>query len=326
MADPLYPAIEPYRSEHLDVGDGHRLYVEQAGDPEGIAVLCIHGGPGGASTPRQRRFFDPGRYRIVSFDQRGCGRSLPAGERRANDTAASLCDIERIRLHLGIERWLVFGGSWGAALAVLYAGAHAQPCLGLILRGAFLAGPADLDWFFHGAAALAPDAWAALDARIARDHGESLMAACLRQARGADEALAGRVVAAWLAWEAALSRPWLPPPVAAAGVSAATLAAYRLQADYLERCFDLHEGQVLAAADQARGLPCALIHGRFDWVCRPAGAWALWRSLPGARLRLVEQAGHDSYPPAMAKALREAADAYPRNGGFDELGSEWLRS
>ncbi|MEZ5651472.1 MAG: prolyl aminopeptidase [Burkholderiaceae bacterium] len=325
MAEALYPAIEPYRTEHLDVGDGHRLYLEQSGNPEGLPVLVLHGGPGGASTPRLRRFFDPARYRIVCFDQRGCGKSLPVGERHANDTRAQLADIERLRGHLGVARWLLFGGSWGATLALLYAGSCRDRCLGLLLRGSFLAERADLDWFFHGAAGMVPDAWAAFEARVPRGDGESVMAACLRVLGDDDAPEAAAVAAAWFAWESTLARPWQRPPVAAASSSSGALASYRLQAAYLTRQCDLHDGEVLEAAAAAGDLPAALVHGRLDLVCRPMASWSLWRTMPQARLRLVDQAGHDSFPSGMAKALTEAADRFAADGHFAGLGSEWFR-
>ncbi len=165
----LYPPIEPHDQGLLDVGEGHRIHYEVCGNPGGLPVVVLHGGPGSGASPLQRRFFDPAASRIVLFDQRGCGRSLPSGSLEGNDAAALVRDVERLRRHLGVQQWIVFGGSWGASLAIAYAASHPEACLGLVLRGVFLTGSRDLEWFFGGAAALLPQAWEDLVAAIGLD-------------------------------------------------------------------------------------------------------------------------------------------------------------
>lgn len=319
--------LEPYDRRRLEVGGGHDLSIEQAGDPHGLPVLVIHGGPASGSSPRHRRFFDPSRYRIVSYDQRGSGRSTPAGGLQANGTPELVADIERIRTALGIERWLVFGGSWGATLALVYAGLHRDRCLGLVLRGVFLAESGDLDWFFHGAARLLPDAWASFEQRVPRPVGQSLMAGCLEALARADEDpdRAARVTAAWLDWEAALTRPGGTPAASSAPADPAAVRKYRLQAAYLARQCDLADGAVLESAAAACGLPAALVHGRLDFVCRPDNGWRVAGALSGSRLRLIAGAGHDPYHPEMAAALRAATDEFARAGSFERLGPDWIR-
>lgn len=325
MATEQHPAADPYRTDWLDVGAGHRLYVEQSGNPAGLPVVVLHGGPASGSSPRQRRFFDPSRYRIVLFDQRGSGRSTPAGGLADNTTGDLLADIERIRVFLAIERWLVFGGSWGATLALLYAGRHRDRCLGLVLRGCFLAENADLDWFFDGAAALAPDAWEAFASAVPRTGGESLRSAAVRGMAGDDPAVVERVARAWVRWEATLTRPGLEPAGASGPLSDGMVAKYRLQAAYLARQCDVRDGEVLAAAVAARGMPAAIVHGRLDFVCRPGASWRVAEAFGGARLRLVEGAGHDPYQPAMAATLVRATDHFAEHGHFDGPGAQWTR-
>jgi proline iminopeptidase len=326
----------------MDTGDGHIVYYEQCGNPDGLPVVVLHGGPASGCSPMQRRFFDPARFRIVLFDQRGCGRSTPRGAIAGNDTPALLRDIEQLRRLLGIERWMVFGGSWGASLGIAYAADHLSSCNGLILRGTFLTGSRDLDWFFGGAGTLLPAAWQELVARIGLqlrlgecEHaGHTVLAKLTRLLAADDLAVAGPAAAAWAHWEQAVSQPGAAPAAGAhsSGSSPASPPApvlpgdaparpspapvpafsrhlidkYRVQAHYLaSQCF-LGEERLLNLAGRLRALPVELVHGRLDWVCRPSNAWQLHQAMPSSRLTWVEHAGHDPYEPPMLAALADS--------------------
>ncbi len=315
---PLFPALTPYAQGWLAVGEGHEIRYEESGNPHGLPVLFLHGGPASGTSERQRRFFDPARYRICLFDQRGSGQSRPVGERQANTTAHLVADIERLREHLGIGQWLVFGGSWGSSLALAYAGAHRAVCLGLVLRGIFLTGRADMDWFFVQAGALAPDAWQRFAEHVGGTDFPSILSGYRQALEDAGSARARAACAQWVAWEAALSAPGRTPVLAAQSgtVTMATVLKYRLQAAYLERLCDLDESGVLAGARIAAGLPTAIIHGRLDLVCRPANAWQLAQAMPGSRLRLLANAGHDPWSTPMVEALITATQCFATDGDF----------
>lgn len=319
---PLFPPAPPLAHGLLDVGDGHRLYFERCGNPDGLPVLFLHGGPGSGCNARQRQLFDPARFHVVLFDQRGCGRSTPRGACYANTTRELVEDIERLRRHLGIERWLVFGGSWGAALAVAYCSAYPQACLGAILRGSFLTGQADLDWFFgpEGAGAICAEAWAALCAAVPQAAEGRALAALCAALGGTDARVAAQAAQAWAAWEDAViapARPAPPPPARDAEALAALIDKYRVQAQYLaHRCF-VDEDGVLEAAQRMAGLPTALLHGRLDLVCRARNALRLHAALTGSRLLLVDKAGHSPFEPAMARALIGALAHFAEHGDFD---------
>ncbi|MBP7467745.1 MAG: prolyl aminopeptidase [Thauera sp.] len=319
----LFPPSPPLAHGLLEVGDGHRVYFERCGNPDGLPVLFLHGGPGSGCNARQRQLFDPARFHVVLFDQRGCGRSTPRGDCHANTTRELVEDIERLRLHLGIARWLVFGGSWGAALAVAWCSAHPQACLGAILRGSFLTGQADLDWFFgpEGAGAICADAWSALCAAVPEAaEGRALAALCARL--GAPHDLGAALVAAqaWAAWEEALIAPGrtpTAPPARNAAEQAALIDKYRVQAHYLvHRCF-LGEETVLEAASRMAGIPTAIIHGRLDLVCRARNALRLHEALPGSRLALVDGAGHSPFDPPLTVALLDALAHFATHRSFE---------
>jgi len=315
----LYPPIEPYTRGEMDTGEGHVIYYEQCGSPAGQPVVVLHGGPASGCSPMQRRFFDPDHFRIVLFDQRGCGRSTPRGAVAGNDTAALLRDIEQLRRLLGIPRWIVFGGSWGASLGIAYAADHLSSCSGLILRGAFLTGSRDLDWFFGGAGTLLPAAWHRLMSRIGLQQlrleecelaGHAVLATLKRQLESADAAVAGVAAAAWANWEDAVSRPGSSTSAAATGELAPSsrelVDKYRVQAHYLaQQCF-LGEERLLGMAQRLRSLPVQLVHGRLDWVCRPTNAWQLHQAMPASQLTWVDHAGHSPYEPPMLEAIAQA--------------------
>jgi proline iminopeptidase len=312
-------APEMFDEAWLDVGQTHRLYYQQAGTRDGTAALLLHGGPGSGSSPRQRSLFDPVLFRLVQFDQRGCGRSEPLGEIAHNHADALIADIERLRMHLGIERWLVFGGSWGAALALAYAERHRERVSGLILRGVFLTGNADLAWFFHGVSAFAPAAHARFMAEIPRRWRRSVVTYLDRCFSGSDIELASRAAANWQRYEATLSGTHPQTVTSAASITSVTpdlRAKYRIQAHYLARKCFLGEAAVLRAAANLHGMPVALIHGTHDLICRPQNAWRVHKTCDGSRLAWAQQAGHDPYHPASLQLLRSATQHFAMHGDF----------
>jgi proline iminopeptidase len=308
----LYPPIEPYRSDRLAVDGLHTLYVEECGRPDGLPALFLHGGPGAGLSAYHRRFFDPARYRVVLFDQRGAGRSTPPAELRDNTTQHLLADIEAIRRRAGIERWVVFGGSWGSTLALAYAEAHPQRVLGLVLRGIFLGDPDEVRWFSElggGASWIFPERWQRfLDHIPAEEHGD-LLEAYWRRLDGGDEAARLAAARAWSAWEGGSTTLVHDPD--APGVSAdpaVALSLARTEVHYFRhRCF-LEPGQLLRDVERIRAIPATIVHGRYDIICPARNAIALARAWPEARLRIV-LAGHSATDPAIVDALVEATDA-----------------
>ncbi|MGB7300822.1 MAG: alpha/beta fold hydrolase [Burkholderiaceae bacterium] len=335
----LFPEIQPFDVGYLDVGHGHRVHYEQCGNPNGLPVLFVHGGPASGFAARQRRFFDPDLYRIILLNQRGSGDSQPFGEQANNTTADLLADMEALRVTLKVSQWLLFGGSWGATLALAWAGSYPQHTLGLILRGVFLSGDADMDWFFRDAGTLVPDAWAAFAQTVGVDPlsiqpkdtdspqglGANLLEAYTRALANPDTATSA--CASWMAWEMSLMRAGGSPhkAIAASSVSENSLKTYQLQAAYLSRRCDLGEAAVLAAARRASLLPTAIVHGRLDWVCRPHNAWKIHQLMPGSYLRLVDRGGHDPYSKPMLSALVQATNCFAKTRQFSALSSEWIR-
>jgi proline iminopeptidase len=303
----LYPPLEPYRSGHLEVTGGHRIWFEESGKPDGRPVLFLHGGPGSSCKPDHRRYFDPSRYRIVLFDQRGCGRSMPAGSVEENTTAHLIDDIERLRKLLGVERWLLFGGSWGSTLALAYAQAHPARVERMILRGIFLASKAELDWYFVGLRQFIPEAWEALWSVAPAVPWPRLVRRYEAALHGAEAAAAA---ARWSAFETAVMsigdlQPMLPP----ANADDVLIARARVQVHYLAHDCFLRPGQLLDDMPRIAHLPATLLHGRQDFVCPPSTAFDLARRWPAARLTYVEQAKHASSHPALERELVAAADA-----------------
>lgn len=296
----LFPPIEPFHREHLDVGDGHQLYLEQSGNPSGEPVLALHGGPGGGSSPLLRRFFDPQRYRIVVFDQRGAGRSRPYAETAHNTLAHLVADIERIREHLNIERWsMVLGGSWGVTLALSYTLDFPQRVGGLVLRGVFLCRQQDQDWLYTetGAARYYPDAWQRLLEVLPAGEGSMLE----RYHRALDGPDGETLAREWTLWEARLSS-LVPPEHISVEHNARAMA--RLESHYfMNRGF--LEKPLLPRCPTIR-CPVEIVHGRYDLVCPPEQAWLLHKALPDSHLTWVPAAGHAGAEPAVAEALVEA--------------------
>jgi proline iminopeptidase len=309
--DALYPPIEPHRNGFLEVDHGHRLYWEACGNRDGLPVVFLHGGPGSGCESWHRRFFDPARYRIVLFDQRGSGRSTPHAGLEANTTADLIADIERLRELLGIRRWVVFGGSWGSTLGLAYAEAHADRVVGLVLRGIFLCRPRDIQWFYQsGADRLFPEAWARFVEPIPEAERDDLVAAYHRRLTGPDRALRERVAQAWSVWEGSTSclRP-NPGVVAHFADPSVAVSLARIECHYFRHDSFLAPDQLLRDADRLSGIPGFIVHGRYDVVCPVEQAVALHRVWPQAELRIVPDAGHSAAEPAIACELVAATDA-----------------
>jgi proline iminopeptidase len=297
---PLFPPIEPFHRQHLDVGEGHSLYVEQSGNPEGEPVVALHGGPGGGSSPLLRRFFDPRRYRIVVFDQRGAGRSRPYAATQHNTLAHLVADLERIREHLDVPRWaMVLGGSWGVTLALCYTLAHPAAVAALVLRGVFLCRQQDQDWLYteHGAARFRPQGWRRLIEALPPGEGSLLE----RYQRGLAGPERERLAREWTFWEVSLSS-LTPPERISVEHNAAAMA--NLEIHYFLNGGFLPEPLLPRCA--AIGCPVEIVHGDYDLVCPPEQAWLLHRALPDSRLNRVPAAGHSSAEPGIAAALVEA--------------------
>ncbi|WP_251454491.1 prolyl aminopeptidase [Microbacterium sp. Marseille-Q6648] len=313
----LYPPIEPYETGELLVGDGHRVYWEQSGNPDGKPVVFLHGGPGAGTSPWHRRFFDPDRYRIILFDQRGCGRSTPhasepAADLRFNTTWHLVADIELLRRNFGIDRWQVFGGSWGSALALAYAQSHPTAVSELVLRGVFTLRRHELEWFYEGgAAALFPDLWEEFIAPIPVLERHRMIEAYHRRLSDPDPAVHVPAAVAWSRWEAA-TLTLLPDEELISGMTedAAATAFARI-----ENHFFVHDGwfepeQLIRGAHALRGIPGVIVQGRYD-VCTPMmTAWDLHRAWPEADLVVVPDASHAASEPGIARALRAAADGF----------------
>ncbi len=308
----LYPPIAPYR-QHMVAADAlHTLHVEECGRPDGIPVVFLHGGPGAGASPTHRRFFDPARYRIVLIDQRGSGRSTPFGELRDNTTAHLVGDIETVRVSLGIDRWLVFGGSWGSTLALAYAQAHPERATGLILRGVYLGRAEENRWFNEadgGARWLFPERWTRYAAHIPADEHGSLIEAYWRRLDGPDQAARIAAAQAWLGWEDHAATLVHDVDAVSSADPLDTLAKARIEAHYFRHHAFLEHGQLLRDIDRIRHLPAVIVQGRYDIICPPRSAWDLACAWPEARLEMVV-AGHSATEPATADALVRATDTF----------------
>ena len=313
----LYPPLEPYQEGMLPVGDGQRIYWEQSGNPDGKPVVFLHGGPGGGTAAWHRRFFDPERYRIVLFDQRGCGRSTPHAsapdaDLRHNTTWHLVADMELLRRNLGIPRWQVFGGSWGSALALAYAQAHPEAVTEIVLRGVFTLRRHELEWFYEGgAAALYPDLWEDYLAPIPVLERSRLIDAYHRRLSNPDPAVHGPAAVAWTRWEAA-SLTLRPDPELVADMTRPdeAIAFARIENHYFVHGGWFAEGQLIRNVDRIRHLPAVIVQGRHD-VCTPMmTAWDLHRAWPEADLVIVDDASHSAGEPGIARALRAATDRF----------------
>jgi proline iminopeptidase len=297
----------------LAVSPVHALYFEESGNPNGKPVVFLHGGPGGGTDGKQRRFFDPTKYRIVLFDQRGCGKSIPHASLQDNTTWHLVSDIEALRRHLGIERWQVFGGSWGSTLALAYAETHPERVTELVLRGIFLLSDRELKWFYQwGTSELFPDAFEAYrDAIPPGERGDFIKAYHLRLTSD-DPAVRSAAAKAWSVWEAATSYLHVNADyVARAGEDRFALAFARIECHYfVNRGFFERETQLLDDVGKIRHIPCVIVQGRYDVVCPTVTAWALHRAFPEAELRIVPDAGHSAFEPGIVHELVTATDRY----------------
>jgi len=301
----LYPALEPFAQEELPVGGGHTLHIEQSGNPGGFPAIFLHGGPGSHTQPLHRRFFDPGFYRIILFDQRGCGRSVPAGGTEENTTTHLVGDIEALRARLGLGRVMLFGGSWGATLALAYGMAHPARVAAMVLRGVFLGTRGEVDWYLGGLGRRVPQAWQAL----AQGEGGDLLGRYHALVGQHDEAAARR----WVAYEEALMRfDSGDPPSNTAQTPGAVLARARVQLHYLAHDCFLAPGELVSGLARLAAVPVLIVQGKRDMVCPPRAALELAERLPRAELHLVEGGGHSAARPEMARALRRATDELRR--------------
>lgn len=305
----LYSPLEPYGRGNLRLDDLHTMYWEQSGNPQGVPVLYLHGGPGGGAGARMRQFFDPAHYRVIAFDQRGAGRSTPIGETRQNTTPLLIEDIERLRVLLGVERWMLFGGSWGATLALAYGEAHPERCSGFVLRGIFLAGRDEVDWFLYGMRRVFPEAWRTLVAPVPEQSRADLAAWFYRHLHDPDPAVHLPLAHRWSSYEAACSS-LLPNAAALAGPErdAAALAIARIEAHYfVHDCF-LPENALIDGLGRIHHLPAIVVQGRYDMVCPPVSADRLVRQWPDARHVVVPDAGHSAWEPGIMAELVKACE------------------
>ncbi|MEM9433541.1 MAG: prolyl aminopeptidase [Pseudomonadota bacterium] len=306
----LYPSIDPFDQQMLSVGDGHRIYVEQCGNPHGIPVVVLHGGPGGGCSPAMRRYFDPAVYRVILFDQRGCGRSKPHASVENNTTWHLIRDIEMLRDRLDIERWIVFGGSWGATLSLLYAQSHPDRAAYLVLRGVFLMTQRELDWFYGGQAGVFfPDQWRRFASLVPDDERSDMISAYHRRLFSGDLPLETRYARAWAGWENSLASMSSDGTV---GESPAdySRAFARLENHYfINKGFLEEDGQILKNRDAIEHIPATIVQGRYDMICPPLSAKLLSDGWQKAQLRIINAAGHALSEPGISAELIKTTDA-----------------
>lgn len=307
----LFPEIAPNRQGYIEPDGVHRIYWEESGNPKGVPVLFLHGGPGSGTSPRQRRFFDPAFYRIILFDQRGSGQSTPYACITDNTTTHLIQDIELLRTLLGIEKWLVFGGSWGSTLALAYGEAHPEACLGFVLRGIFLCRKSEIDWFLYGLKTIFPEAWRAFAAHIPEDERGDLLAAYHTRLTDPDPVIHLPAARAWAHYEATCST-LLPDAslVASFASDPVALSLARIEAHYFLHDIFLPENSLLDNLHKIRHLPCVIVQGRYDAVCPIVTADELARAWPEAFYEIIADAGHSAFEPGISQALIEATEAF----------------
>ncbi len=309
----LYPPLDPHRVEYFSVSDRHTLYLEESGNPQGYPVVFLHGGPGGGTVPVYRQYFDPDRWRIILFDQRGCGQSTPHATLEDNTTWHLVADIEKLRIHLGIDRWVVFGGSWGSTLALAYAQTHPDRCQGLILRGIFTLRRQEIQWFYQsGASYLFPDAWQTYLAPIPVAERDDLVSAYYRRLTSDDEPTRLTAAKAWSMWEASTSKLILDPTLVQKFGQATFAAAFaRIECHYfVNGGFFEQDDYLLANMAKIRHIPGVIVQGRYDVVCPMQTAWELHQAWPEADFRVIADAGHSATEPGIVDALVTASDRF----------------
>ena len=311
----LYPEIEPNRTGYLRVSDVHEMYFEESGNPNGKPAVFLHGGPGGGTDPKMRRFFDPQHYRIILFDQRGCGQSRPYASLVDNTTWHLVEDIEQLRKHLGIERWLVFGGSWGSTLALAYAQTHPEHVTELVLRGIFLLRHWEIEWFYQnpgGAAALYPDLWEHYVEPIAASERADMVSAYYKHLTSEDTQVLKKAAKAWSIWEGATSFLRLNPDYVAKFAQDDYAAAFaRIECHYfINKGFFRSDAQLLEDVGRIRNIPSVIVQGRYDVICPMKSAWDLHRAWPEADLRIVPDAGHSAFEAGNIHELVTATDHF----------------
>jgi proline iminopeptidase len=309
----LYPAIEPHRTESLKVSDLHEIHVEECGNPKGRPVVFVHGGPGGGVVPDYRRYFDPEAYRIVLFDQRGCGKSRPHASLEENTTWDLVRDMEAIRDSLDIETWVVFGGSWGSTLALAYAQTHPRRVQGLVLRGIFLLRDKEIRWFYQeGASNIFPDAWEGFLKPIPEAEREDMVGAYYRRLTSDDDAVRAEAARAWSVWEGSTSRLFPDPEFTKQFSGDAFAQAFaRIECHYfVNKGFFKSPNQLLETVDAIRDIPAVIVQGRYDVVCPMTTAWDLHRAWPEAAFHVVPDAGHASSEPGIVDRLIRTTDRF----------------
>ncbi len=307
----FYPEIEPYETGYLPVGGVHQIYYEQCGNPNGSPVVFLHGGPGAGASPVHRRFFDPSHYRIVILDQRGAGRSKPLGEITDNTTPHLIGDLERLRAHLGIDRWMVFGGSWGSTLAIAYGEAHADRCRALVLRGIFLCRKSEIDWFLYGMRAFAPEIWRDFTGYLPAEERNDLLKNYYRRLTDPDPKVHMPAARKWSVYEGTCCT-LLPSPETVESFAQDTVALgiARMEAHYFINDIFLPENSLLRQIGKIRHIPTAIVQGRYDLVCPIETADELARAWPEAEYTIVPDAGHSAMEPGIRSALIEATDRF----------------
>ncbi len=311
----LYPEIFPYKEHHIEVDSGHSLYVEESGNAEGIPVLFIHGGPGSGTSGAQRRFFNPEKYRIILFDQRGCGRSTPHASLENNTTQNLISDIENIRLLLEVDQWLLFGGSWGSTLSLLYAQQYPEHVSGMILRGIFLCRPKDLHWFYQqGANAVFPDYWQDFISQIPLEEQDNLLLAYHKRLTSKNEIERMSAAKAWAVWEGRCSTLDPNPNIVEHFSDPHTaLSIARIEAHYFINQAFIANNQIIKQANKIAHISTILVHGRYDMVCPIEQAYSLHQVLPNAELHIVRDAGHSAFEAGTVDNLVRATDDFARS-------------
>lgn len=311
----LFPPIAPVLHGMLEVDELHTIYWEEVGNPDGVPVVFLHGGPGAGLSPQHRRFFDPEHYRIILFDQRGAGKSTPLGEWRNNTTQLLIEDIETLRVKFGVKQWLVFGGSWGSTLALAYGQAHPERCLGFVLRGIFLCTAAEVDWFLHGVQWFYPELYEEFVAPIPHEERADLLKAYTSRMLSDDPERYWPAARAWSRFEG--RRVFLLPQPEGASCDTLDLGVGRLESHYMANLAFLEDDQLLRDVGRIAHLPAVIVQGRYDVICPPLAAHRLHKAWPGSRMKMIADAGHGALEAGIASALVAATEQFKRTRRFD---------